>query len=491
MTQDARLLQVLEPLLKDSRIQCLNKVLSTFQNAHAYIVGGAIRDVLLNLSSPRENAGEDVDVCILNAPAKAVALAVHEALPESRFVPLDETWNIYRVVLLTGKKDETPLFLDIAQAQDNDIHADLTRRDMSFNALALDTQTGVLLDPFNGVNDLKQKRIRALSLANLKDDPLRLLRLFRFHATLQSSERPSSLDAQSLRWAKETLPFLHQVAKERVSCEWFKLLSAPRAFPTVQLMAEAGILEALFPPLTALKCVSPNSHHHLPLWEHTLELVNQAELIYPDLDADTQNALQVPSGHGGTEYGLVKMACLFHDIAKPHCWKVASLADGTLKHRFLGHEKAGAELIKPLLHAWHLSQHTQKRIRLLVERHLYPCTFHAESTEKSVLRYFRKIGDATPYLGVLGLADTLSTRGNAFGEGDLQRSIDNQLALLKRYWETASQRNAPPLLNGLDIMALLHLPPSPEIGRVLEQLKEAQALGEIKTREEAVAWLQT
>lgn len=474
-------------LLEDSRIQCLNQVLSTFQNAQAYIVGGAIRDALLN---PHQTGLiEDLDVCILNAPAKAVALAVHQALPQSRFVPLDETWHIYRVVILTGNKDETPLFLDIAQAQDNDIHIDLARRDISLNALALETQTGVLLDPFDGTNDLKHGRIRALSLANLKDDPLRLLRLFRFHATLQCPQPPTQLDAQSLSWAKETLPYLSQVAKERVAYEWFKLLSAPCAFPTVKLMAEAGILEALFPPLTALKCVSPNSHHHLPLWEHTLELVNQAELIYPDLDAETQNALHLPSGHGGSEYGLVKMACLFHDIAKPHCWTLEPLADGTLKHRFLGHEKAGAELIKPLLHAWHLSQHTQKRIRLLVERHLYPCTFHAESSEKSVLRYFRKIGDATPYLGILGLADTLSTRGNAFSEGDLQRSISNQLVLLKRYWETASQRNAPPLLNGQDIMALLHLPPSPAIGRLLDQLKEAQALGELTTREEAIAWL--
>lgn len=469
------------PLLSDARIVALNEVLQSFAGADAYIVGGAVRDALLNKAFPLE----DMDVSILGASAKAVAHAVQDAVPHTRLVVLDESWGIYRVVFLHEDTQRPPLFLDIAQAQGDDIAADLARRDLTINALAVHTQRGELLDLYEGQADLDAGVIRALSLENLKDDPLRILRIFRFHASLNTAQTPTTIEAKTLNWAKECLPYLHSVAKERMAVEWFKLLSAENAFPTMQIMADAGILEALFPPLKALKMVSPNSHHHLPLWEHSLELIRQAELIYPILDAHTQNALTQPSSHGASEYGLVKMACLFHDIAKPHTWQV----EPNFRHRFIGHEKKGVDVLSPLLSEWKLSQAVKLRVSRLVEWHLYPCTFDEQSSEKSRLRFFRRMEDDTPFLIVLALADTLSTRGHAFTAETLATAQADLLDLLHRYWQGKAQRQAPPLLDGQTIMQVLGIPPSPRVGELLAQLKDAHALGRIHTREEALDFI--
>ena len=469
------------PLLSDVRIVALNEALKAFAGADAYIVGGAVRDALLNKPFPLE----DIDVSIVGASAKAVAHAVQDVVPHTRLVVLDESWGIYRVVFLHEDKQSPPLFLDIVQVQGDDIKADLARRDLTINALAVHTQSGEWLDLYNAQADLNAGVIRALSLENLKDDPLRILRIFRFHASLNTAKIPSTIEATTLKWATESLPYLHSVAKERMAFEWFKLLSAKNAFPTIQIMADAVILEALFPPLKALKMVSPNSHHHLPLWEHSLELVRQAELIYPTLDAQTQNALTQPSSHGASEYGLVKMACLFHDIAKPHTWQV----EPNFRHRFIGHEKKGVDVLSPLLSEWKLSQAVKHRLSRLVEWHLYPCTFDEQSSEKSRLRFFRRIAEDTPFLIVLALADTLSTRGHAFTPDALATAQADLLDLLHRYWQGKAQRQAPPLLDGESIMQALGIPPSPKVGEILAQLKDAQALGRIHTREEALAFI--
>ena len=468
-------------LLKDARIVALNNVLKTFDGAEAYIVGGAVRDACIQKPFPLE----DIDVSILKASAKDVAIALHHAVPHTRLVVLDESWGIYRVVFLHEDKQSPPLFLDLVQVQGDAIEADLARRDLSINALAVHTQKGELLDLYEGQADLNAGVIRAIRRENLKDDPLRILRIFRFHATLNTAQRPTTIEEQTLRWAKEYLPYLHTVAKERMAVEWFKLLSAENAFPTIQIMADTGILEALFTPLKALKMVSPNTHHHLPLWEHSLELVRQAELIYPILDPHTQEALKRPSSHGATEYGLVKMSCLFHDIAKPHTWKV----EANFRHRFLGHEKKGVDVLNPLLSAWKLSQAVKHRVSRLVEWHLYPCTFDEQSSEKSRLRFFRRMEDDTPFLIVLALADTLSTRGHAFTPDDVATAQADLLDLLHRYWQGKAQRQAPPLLDGESIMQVLGIPPSPRVGEILAQLKDAQALGQIHSREEALSFI--
>jgi len=133
---------VFAPLLRDARILALNNVLKSFAGAEAYLVGGAVRDAILKKPLPLE----DMDVSVLGASAKAVAHAVQEAVPHTRLVVLDESWGIYRVVFLHEDKQSPPLFLDVVQVQGDDIKADLARRDLTVNALAVHTQSGELLE---------------------------------------------------------------------------------------------------------------------------------------------------------------------------------------------------------------------------------------------------------------------------------------------------------------------------------------------------------
>jgi tRNA nucleotidyltransferase/poly(A) polymerase len=327
-----------------------------------------------------------------------------------------------------------------------------------------------------------------ISAQNLMDDPLRLLRVFRFMACL--GEQNPTLDSATLACVEANKALLNTVAMERCHYEFLKLLSYPQAFPALQAMADCGLLEQLIPELTACRQVPPNSHHHLPLWEHTLELVRQTEGLYTQVDEQTLALLNAPVANMTNGWGLVKLGCLLHDIGKPATWEIIEHKDNPDgKHTFLGHEKVGEDLTDALLKRWKLSGELSTLIKKLVRWHLYPCQFGQHSSRKSVLRFYRKLEAHTPHVTVLALADRLSTCGVAISAETLETSTQNHLWLLKRYYEEQPVLQAPRLLSGETVMAILRIPPSQAVGQWLKRLEEAQQLGEISTAAEATRWL--
>ena len=136
-----------------------------------------------------------------------------------------------------------------------------------------------------------------------------------------------------------------------------------------------------------------------------------------------------------------------------------------------------------------LSGELSTLIKKLVRWHLYPCQFGVESSRKSVLRFFRKLGDHTPYVTVLALADRLSTCGVAITPQVLVTAKQNHLWLLKQYFEELAVLQAPRLLSGEMVMQTLGLSPGKAVGVWLKRLEEAQQLGEITTIEAAMQWL--
>ena len=320
------------------------------------------------------------------------------------------------------------------------------------------------------------------------DDPLRLLRVFRFMACW--GEQNPTLEPATLGCVQANTALLNTVAMERCHYEFLKMLSYPQAFPALQAMADCGLLEQLIPELTACRKVPPNSHHHLPLWEHTLELVRQTELLYTVVDEQTKAILNAPVANMTNGWGVVKLGCLLHDIGKPATWEIipiAGQAEG--KHTFLGHEKVGEDMTDALLKRWKLSGELTALIKKLVRWHLYPCQFGQHSSRKSVLRFFRKLENHTPHVTVLALADRLSTCGPAISAETLTTSKTNHLWLLQRFYEEQAVLQAPRLLSGETVMAILRIPPSQAVGQWLKRLEEAQQLGEITTAGEATQWL--
>jgi poly(A) polymerase len=454
------------------------------------LVGGLLRDVLLK----KPELSRDMDVVVEGTLSEVKALSQRVAKTlNAPWIPLDETHGIYRVVFSmsqwTGvascEEDADDCWtLDLAQAEGGSIERDLHRRDFTVNALALDLNTFEWIDETGGLPDLLEHRVlRGIKATNFLEDPLRVLRGYRFLAQLGS---PFTLESETLAWMQAAQPQLPQVAAERIQAEWLKLLAAPQVSPTLKRMVESRLLEQLLPELTPCRDIPPNTHHHLPLFEHTLELVSQLDWQWDSLSEPVQQWLLQPEGSGTNRLALVRWSCLLHDIGKPDTWAIDA---ETGQHRFIGHEAVGETLVGPIAQRFKLSTAHKQRLEHLVRWHLYPCQFGPDSTAKGVLRFFRRMGDATLDVTVLSMVDTLSTCGSAIPPEKTQASVANHRWLMEQFLNQSQTLSAPPLLSGTEVMALLELSPGPAVGQWLRRLREAQDLGLLKTPEQAQQWL--
>jgi putative nucleotidyltransferase with HDIG domain len=487
-------------ILSHSLLQDVRE-LATQAGGQAYLVGGAVRDFLLTGSLPG-----DLDFMLLDC--KAVKLS--KKLADSRqghLVPLDWQHGIHRVVFDDG------VCVDLADAQDNNLQADLARRDLTINAMAMHLETGELRDPFQGQQDLENRRIRMVSPQNLLDDPLRMLRVFRFAALLspaanphllenrgsttsnlhsdQASARTSAtqIDLETLEVVKTHGSKIWESAAERMQYEFLKMLSAPACFDSLQAMADCGLLEVLIPDLSPMRTIGGSGFHHLGLFEHTMELVRQAERLYPDLPEQARTWLQQPMGNAATRYGLVKLACLLHDIGKPQTMGEREDPIHGKRLTFYGHEELGEQMADPLLRRLKVSNDVREYIKKLVRWHLYPCQFGPDSPRKSVLRFYRRMGDDTPDIILLALADRFSATGPWITQADLEEARLAHLWLLDNYYAEQTILKVPRLLNGNMVMALLDIGPGPHLKEILDSLQEAQQLGEVHTVDDAKQWL--
>jgi len=459
-------------------------------NATLWLVGGAIRDALHQDTLDTDWDMVPCGIEDLNAFCEIFSATVAKALNGS-LVPLHEALGMHRVVIKDRGEDasEQVIYVDIAACQGQTITDDLSRRDLTINAMAarLDGNSADFFDPYDGAADLKAGIIRAISEQNLIDDPLRLLRVYRMAACLQAT----AIDDTTQQWVTQHAALLWNAAPERIATEWLRLLSAPPCWPWLVAMGQTGLLEVLLPELTATRAIPPNSHHHLPLWDHTLELVNQAETtVFSSLPQALQEELQAPlhhgyTGKGITRQGLIHWGCLLHDIGKPATHEI--LDDG--RHAFHGHDRVGQGLTEAICKRFKLGRDWSTTVMMLVRWHLNPCAFTPQSPRKSLLRFYRRLGHRTENLLVLALADRLSTRGPAVSDEQITQDLKDLHGLLQDYREFRPALEQPPLLGGKDVMALLNLSAGPAVGNALKAVREQQLLGELSTPEAAKAWL--
>ena len=490
----------LQPLLSHPLWAVLTEA-SESQEMQAHLVGGAIRDCLLGNVSPNTPV-RDWDIVLtckstepnhnnqesrkeLQGRVHQLALRLSLQL-KGHYVLLDSVWGIHRIVLDV----DNPVLpqggcIDLACALDNSIQSDLARRDLSINSMAVPLSSDLcgltLIDPHGGQSDLETQTIRMLGESNMIEDPLRLLRVFRFGTLFKAPE----WDQETLACVNQHRALINQSAAERVQTELLKLLSARVCFPSVKAMARTGLLEVILPELVPTREVPPNTHHHLGLFEHTLELIRQSEQLFEELPQTAQSSLLESLNGTVNRFGIVKLACLLHDIGKPATMQVHSESKTT----FYGHEQLSATMGDDISQRLKLSGDLSQRVHHLVRWHLYPCQFGPESPRKSVLRFYRRIGEAVPDLVLLALADRYSTQGPAITPEMLQTAHQNHLWLLNDYYAQQPVLSLPRLLNGNQIMEALQRPPGPWLKTVLEALTEAQQLGEIQTPEEALSWI--
>jgi putative nucleotidyltransferase with HDIG domain len=474
------------------------RAIAAERGVRVWVVGGAVRDALL------ERPVHDWDFAT-NRDALDLARAVGDALGGAYF-PLDTERGTGRVILTA--EHGARLELDFAVLRGPDLEADLAARDFTINAMALD-ETGALVDPLGGEADVKARRIRAASERAFQKDPLRTLRAARLEAELGFEIEP-----QTAAWIRRDAPLLTLPSAERLRDEFARGMALPGASAYLRRLDELGLLPHVAPELETLKGVAQSPPHRFDVWRHTLAIVDTLEMVVAavtgassrprpraladappaawgdiartlsQFSGDVREHLAVEPCTGRNRALLLKLAALLHDIGKPETW---SEEDGYI--HFYGHEPAGARIAAARLRRLRFSGDEVRRVRTIVEGHLRPPHLaRAEKvTRRAVYRYFRATGDAGVEIVLLSLADHLATWGPNLQERRWARRLEVAELLLSHYFEQREETVAPPpLLSGHDLMTELGLEAGPEIGRLLEALREAQAAGEVRTREEAL-----
>lgn len=433
------------------------------QGTEIYVVGGYIRDILLQ----RECFDRDYVVKGQSAIEFAKKIA---NLFNGYFVLLDKKHDIARVVM-----PDKVNAMDFAGCVGPDIFTDLKNRDFTINAIAckLEYEGCELIDPLNGEQDIQNKIVKVISEKNFINDPLRLMRAFRMAAQFDFI-----IEEKTLEFIAQHNRLINNVALERVNTELVKFFEGENAAKYLILMKDTGLLFEVLPELIPQKNVPPNLHHHLQLIDHSIETVRQVE---KNIEKFPVNSEKIP---------LLKFAALLHDIGKPATWTI----DEAGRHRFIKHEEVGSEIVVEMLKRLKFSKKDIKYVSLLVKNHLYPSQLIREGTEtlseKALMRFFRRINDYVPELLLLAMADRNSARGPEITQETVEKNINGIYTLLDKYIKSQEEISTlPKLASGEDVMEILNILKGPQVGKVLKALKEEQLSGDINTREEALEFI--
>jgi poly(A) polymerase len=452
----------------------------------AYIVGGFIRDTLLGCPTA------DIDIAI-DGDALEIAADIANAL-NAKFFSLDDINLIGRVILPDGKWQ-----VDFSTFN-GDIRQDLARRDFTIDAMAIELGINFtpknIIDPFNGQDDLKHRLIRVVDDNTFQSDAVRLLRAVRL-----STELNFRIENATEKLISQESTLITKVAGERVREELLRLLNIKGAGERLFYLDKLGLLTALVPELAASKGVEQPLEHAWDVFDHSLQTVASVEAVLRESPweyADKAVISMVPwseqlKSHfdreissGSTGRSMLKLAALFHDIAKPQTKTIE--AERT---RFLGHADIGAATAVVIMERLRFSNREIELVALLVKYHLRPTQMSHSGmpTDRAIYRYFRDTGEAGIDLLYLCLADHLAARASALNIVEWQEHCRMTDYVLTKHF-TEEKLSAPPkILDGHDIIKIFQLEPGPKVGELLEALKEAQAAGEIATREQAVQYI--
>ena len=477
----------------------IDKVRDILPDQEIYLVGGAVRDILLNRLSP------DFDFAL---PSNGIALArqVANAL-KADFMALDSERDTGRVIVTDA--DGTRTFLDFATYRGSTLDEDLRARDFTINAIAFDLLAQTLIDPLNGASDLRAKVIRACSPASLSDDPVRILRAVR-----QAAALAFKIELETRQEIKQAANLLPRVSPERQRDELFKMLEGPKPDAAMRALEMLGVFPYLLPELPALKGVEQSPPHIQDVWEHTLSVLGYLEGILatlaPSYNADNTNdlftgLLTLRIGRFREQFArhlsqslntdrsvraALFFAALYHDVQKP----ATKSMDESFRIRFFDHEIKGAGVVEERARAFNLSNSEVERVKLIVQHHMRFHSFTSrlleekkEPSRKAIYRFFRDTGEAGIDLVLLGLADLRGTQGSTLSQETWAAALDVARILLENYWEKPQETVAPPrLLDGNELMAELELKPGRMVGQLLEAIREGQATGKVADRDQAL-----
>ncbi len=442
------------------------------QRQDLFIVGGAVRDFLLGKKIT------DLDLAVKEEPEK-LQLFLSQVLSYTP-VPLSPEFGIYR--LSKGKYT-----IDLTLYRGNTLEEDLKDRDFTINAMAIPLFTifeGPLkiFDPVNGFEDLKKGIIRALGEKNLMDDPLRILRGYRFF-----SQGYGEIERETRHLFKKHKKRLSFCAQERIQLELKHIFLSPKSFLTLTLMNEDGLFEVLFPEFNPCKGMPQPSFHHLDVFSHCLESLKWTEIILSE-PKKFLGLEEVPLDFEEEDFIIsVKLASLFHDLGKGY-----TFSETEERITFYTHEKVGADFWEKRAKALRFKNEIIERVSSLIKNHMRPCHLLKEWEEgKITLRAKRNLIKAHPNLyelWVVALADSLASKGPD-KEPDYEEKLNaffKELLKLKEELERIEKREK--LITGKDLIAL-GFKPGPIFKEILEDVEIKTVEGFIQSKEEALNYV--
>ncbi len=448
-----------------------------------FLVGGFLRDQHLKRQARK---GADFDFIVTDgaiAFARAFAKKVRGA-----FVLLDKESGCARV----ARKLPGGLWTyDFADLRAKDIAGDIRKRDFTINTFVVDLMklrgnddilSACRRNP-KALADVRARTIRMTGSGAFDDDPLRLLRAYSL-----SAQTGFSIASSTLAAIRPRVLLIRNASPERVREELFKIFETSRAAVTMRSMARSGLLFAIIPQLKLLESVPKGGYHHLNVWQHSLCALVEFEKLLRSMAGRAQlpDYLAEIVGGGHSRSALIKFACLLHDTGKPETRR--NLPDGRVS--FHSHERVGRDITRIICRQLKLSTAERYVLEDMVALHLRPgyLTNFKKAPDRMVFRFMRDAKEEAVSLLLLSLADQRATRGPLTSPQDIQHHANIVLPLIELFFAKKREKPFVRLIDGDDLIKELKLAPGPQFKVILAAVEEAQHLGKVKVRAEALAF---
>lgn len=448
---------------------------AALEGREVWVVGGAVRDAAL---------GEDVlnaDLAVASGTEEEAARAIGRAATGFAF-PLSREHGIWRAV-----PPEDDWHVDVVALRGGSIEDDLRDRDFTVNAVAVPLAGGDAVDPSGGLADADRRVLRMVSPEAFDVDPLRLLRGARIAAGHGLELEAGTAAAIRVRAARASEP-----AGERQFAELRGLVGGPAPMHGLELLDELGLTAAVLPELDSLRGVEQNPNHHLDVHGHTLTVLEEwlgiedgLEAFAGELAPQVAELLAEPLADELTRGQALRFGALLHDIGKP---QTRGERGGYVT--FIGHDRAGAEIVASICNRLRTSRHLSTHLQGLALHHLrLGFLVHERPLSRRVIYdYLSATGPVGPDVTLLSAADRLAARGSGPLAAPEMVEAHMELAREMLVEALAWHRDGPPAppIDGDALASELGMKPGPEMGRILEELRVASFAGEIEGRDQAL-----
>lgn len=452
-------------IFKDNEIVTAASDVGYELNQKIYIVGGYVRDLLIG------RVKNEIDFLVLGdsllyARKLADTLGVENINVFKNFGTAHFAYNGIDLEFVGARKESYNRDSRKPIVEDGTFEDDIQRRDFTINTLAVSINRenfGFLIDTFNGLGDLDKKLIKTPldPLVTFDDDPLRIMRAYRFASSLDFMVADEINDA-----ANKLRDRLKIVSQERITDEFLKILASPRPSIGLKLLYYAGVMSVIFPEIARLGGVEQRKdYHHKDVFIHTCMVVDNIAKM-------TNNV-------------WLRFSALVHDIAKPDTKKFYEGIGWT----FHGHEDLGAKMMKTVFHKMRLPLTKLEYVEKLVRLHLRPIALASEEvTDSAIRRLIVLAGDDLEDLITLCRADITSKN-----MGKVSKYLENYERVMRRVLEVEEKdklRAFQSPVSGDVIMQVCNLTPSKKVGEIKSAIEEAILEGEIANNyEEAFDYL--